>query len=142
MLGGGDGIAAGRVHDDDSLCGRRIEIDVIHTDPGPRNHAQLGRRRQQFRIGLGRTADNHGMCVGDGGQCVFPAHFARRSHLQAVYTRQNVKRGLVNAVWNQYVVGHAYTPRNSSMPASTSSSVAGCKSPMCAMRKVLPLILP
>ena len=38
VLGGGDGVAERRVHDDDALGGRRLDVDVVDADAGAADH--------------------------------------------------------------------------------------------------------
>ena len=40
---GGDHVAEGGVHHDDTLFRGRILVDVVRPDAGPRNHLQVGR---------------------------------------------------------------------------------------------------
>ena len=46
VLGGGDGIAEGRVHDDDALGGGGLDVDVVDADAGAADHLELGRQRR------------------------------------------------------------------------------------------------
>ena len=41
LLGGADGVAAGRVHDDDALARRGRDVDVVHADAGAHDGPQL-----------------------------------------------------------------------------------------------------
>ena len=41
VLGGGDGIAEGRVHDDDALGGRGLDVDVVDADAGAADHLEV-----------------------------------------------------------------------------------------------------
>src|SRR5690606_3738443 len=124
-----------------------------------RNHLEFGRGIDEFGIGFGGAADNQRVGVSDGGQSFVALHLAEGCNAQSVGLAQCIQRRLIDIIGNEYVVGHKqwspvelalllyndamhYTPRNSSRPDSTSSSMAGCISPMCAIRKVLPLILP
>ena len=50
VLGGGDGVAAGRVHDDDAALGGGVEVDVVDARAGARDHLQAVRVRE----GVGR----------------------------------------------------------------------------------------
>ena len=50
MLGRGDGIAEGRVHDDDALGGGGLDVDVVDADAGAADHlAAWPRRRSPSR---------------------------------------------------------------------------------------------
>ncbi len=40
VLGGGDRVAVGRVHDDDAALGRRRDIDIVDADPGAADHLE------------------------------------------------------------------------------------------------------
>src|SRR5215475_13560858 len=44
MLGGGDGIAERRVHDDNAFGGSRLDIDVVDADAGAADHLEAARR--------------------------------------------------------------------------------------------------
>ena len=68
VLGGGDGIAEGRVHHDDALGGRGGHVDIVDADAGAADHAQPAIRLGQHLLGhLGRRADGEPVIIADDG---------------------------------------------------------------------------
>ena len=65
VLGGGDGIAEGRVHDDDALGGGGPDVDVVDADAGAADHLQLGGGGDDLLGGLGGGADGEAVVVAD-----------------------------------------------------------------------------
>ena len=57
MLGRGDRIAEGRVHDDDALGGRRLDVDVVDADAGATDHLEVAGGGNDLLRYLGRRAD-------------------------------------------------------------------------------------
>ena len=64
VLGGGDVVAAGRVHDDDAALGRGVDVDVVDADAGAADHLEILRRVDQLRGDLGAAADHPAVVVG------------------------------------------------------------------------------
>ena len=61
MLGGRDGVAERRVHDDDALGGGGLDVDIVDADTGPADDLEVGGRRDHVSVRLaGRT---HGEAV-------------------------------------------------------------------------------
>ena len=58
VLGGADGVAAGRVHDHDALAGGRRDVDVVHADAGPHHRPQPARAFEQLRRHARGAADD------------------------------------------------------------------------------------
>ena len=65
MLGGGDGIAEGRVHHDDALGRRRRDVDVVDADASAADHLQVGRPFENLRRHLGGGSDHEAVVVAD-----------------------------------------------------------------------------
>ena len=61
VLCGGDRIAEGRVHDDDALGGRGLDVDVVDADAGAADHPELAGGRDHLLRHLGGGA--HGEAV-------------------------------------------------------------------------------
>src|SRR5262249_24703101 len=61
VLGGGDGIAVGRVHHDHALGGRCREVDVVDPDAGAADHLEPRGAVEQLGGDLGGGA--HGQAV-------------------------------------------------------------------------------
>ncbi len=66
LLGGADGVAAGRVHDDDALARRRCHVDVVHADAGADDDAQPARILQLSRRDARVAADDDAVGGADG----------------------------------------------------------------------------
>ena len=58
VLGHGDGIGAGSVHDRDALAGSGIQIDVVDAHAGAPDHPQLAGMFQQVGVHLHRRAND------------------------------------------------------------------------------------
>src|SRR4051812_14262219 len=66
MLGGRDGIAEGRVHDDDAALARRWYVDRVDADAGASDHLQAGQRGVHCRtIDPGRAANSDAVITTD-----------------------------------------------------------------------------
>ena len=61
VLGDGNRIAAGSIHDHDAALGGRIEIDVVDAHAGASDHAQFGRLVHHGRVDEGRRP--HHDCI-------------------------------------------------------------------------------
>ena len=57
VLGSGDGVAEGRVHDDDALGGGGLGVDVVDADAGAPDHLQVGGSGDDLLRHLGGGAD-------------------------------------------------------------------------------------
>jgi hypothetical protein len=58
MLGGGDGIATGSVHDDDTTARCGIHIDIVHSHTGATNDLQVRSGFQNSGGDFGLAADD------------------------------------------------------------------------------------
>ncbi len=58
VLGHGNGIGAGSVHDRDAFAGGGIQVDVVDAHAGASDHPQLAGMLQQFGVHLHRRADD------------------------------------------------------------------------------------
>ncbi len=67
VLGGGDGIAERRVHDDDAARGRRRYVDIIDADAGTADDFQALGIFQDFRRHLGGRTDGEAVVIADRG---------------------------------------------------------------------------
>ena len=68
MFGGGNGVAAGRVHDDHAALGGCLHVHVVHADACAANDAELLGRGEHLAGDLGLTANRNGLDIGDGGK--------------------------------------------------------------------------
>ena len=66
VLGCRDGVAEGRIHDDDAPRRGRLHVDVVDADAGPAHHLEVGGRGEHFPGDLGGGADGEAVIVGDG----------------------------------------------------------------------------
>ncbi len=67
VLGGGDGVAAGRVHDHDALARGGGHVDVVDADAGADDRAELARVLQTLGGDLGLRADDAGIELAERG---------------------------------------------------------------------------
>jgi hypothetical protein len=65
VLGGGDRIAVGRVHDDDAARARRLDIDIVDADAGAADDAEAIGDGEQFGRDLGRRAHRQPVILAD-----------------------------------------------------------------------------
>ena len=70
QLGGGEGVAAGRVHHDDPALRGRLDIDVVHAHAGAADDFELTRGLEHLLGDLGFRAHHDGIDLGDDGQQV------------------------------------------------------------------------
>ena len=64
VLGGRDRVAGRGVDDGDARPRRRVEVDVVHADPGPPDDDEARARGDQRRIDLDLAADDQGVVLG------------------------------------------------------------------------------
>src|SRR5207249_3191216 len=67
VLGGADGVSAGRVHDDDAAAGGGGHVDVIDADAGAGDGPQLAGVVEQVGGDLGAAADDAAVGGAEGG---------------------------------------------------------------------------
>ena len=72
VLGGGDGIAEGRVHHDDALGGGGRDVDIVDADAGAADHLQVLGRCEDLRRHLGGRADGEAVEVADRSRRACP----------------------------------------------------------------------
>ena len=65
VLGGGDGVSAGGVHDHDAALGGCIDIDIVHANAGAADGFEVLGRGNDVGADLGLTADDEGRILGD-----------------------------------------------------------------------------
>src|SRR5690606_20316175 len=65
VLGRGDRIAEGRVHDDDAAPRGGRDVDIVDADAGATDHLQLLRRLDELFGDLGGGTDGEAVIVGD-----------------------------------------------------------------------------
>jgi hypothetical protein len=106
MLGGGDGVAEGRVHDDDAVSRRGLDIDVVDADAGAADDFQTRRDLQQLLRHLGRRADGETVIAADDG-----AEIGGRKaglHIGVDTARaKNLDGGGRQLIGDEYLGGHA-----------------------------------
>src|SRR5262245_51354144 len=66
MLGGGDRIAEGRVHDDDALGGGRLDVDIVDANAGTADDLEFGRRGDDLLRCLGGRTHGQTVVAGNG----------------------------------------------------------------------------
>ena len=65
MLGRRDGVAHRRVHDDDTVPGRSLDVDIVDTDPGPAYDLQPAGAFEQFSRNLRCRTDCKSLILSD-----------------------------------------------------------------------------
>ena len=65
MFRRGHGVCTRRIEYDHATSRGRFHIDIIHSDPGPANNAQLLRRIENFSCDLSLTAHNDSLRITD-----------------------------------------------------------------------------
>ena len=88
VLGGADGVAAGRVHDDDALARGGGHVDVIHADAGADDGPQLAGIFQQLGRDLGAAADDHAVGRPQGSLAGAALEAGPVVHLEAGLSQQ------------------------------------------------------
>ena len=81
MLGGGDDVAARRVDDQDSPARRRGHVDVVDSDSGSSNHAQLSSGLDDRGRHAGLAAYDKRVEVGDAPDQFVFRQLADHGHL-------------------------------------------------------------
>src|SRR5690606_14971870 len=71
VLAGGDGVAAGGIHDDDAGGGGGVLVDVVRTDAGAADHLELFRVRERFGRDRRAAANDQPVVVADDGGQLF-----------------------------------------------------------------------
>ena len=65
MLGGGHGVALGRIEHNNAAAGGVGHVDVVHTHAGPANDLEVYGGVQHLGRGLGFAAHYQGVVLGD-----------------------------------------------------------------------------
>ena len=65
MFGGGDGVAAGRVHHNDAPARGGVHVHIVDTDTGPSDDFELLRGVDDFLGHLGLAADDQAFVLAD-----------------------------------------------------------------------------
>ena len=111
VLGGGDGVAAGGVHHDDAGGGGRLEVDVVHADPGAADHLEAVVAFKQVAADRGAATDNDTVDVGELLLEGIVVQFRLDQYLEIVVLLENIQAGLAQGVADQYAKsGHAPAP--------------------------------
>jgi hypothetical protein len=71
VLGGGDRVAEGRVHDDDAAARGGRDVDIVDADAGAADHLEIGRSRNQLLGRLGGRADGETVILADDFEQLF-----------------------------------------------------------------------
>src|SRR5581483_9957302 len=66
VLGGGDGVAVGRVHDDHALGGGGLDVDVVDADAGAAHHLEAVGGSKHLLRHLGGRAHGEAVVALDG----------------------------------------------------------------------------
>ena len=72
VLGRGDRVAGRRVDDDDPGPGRRIEVDVVHADPGAADDDEPATGRDELGVDLDLAPDDERVVVGQDRRVAGP----------------------------------------------------------------------
>ena len=67
VLGGGDGVAVGRIHHHDAGVGGCLDVDGIDANAGAADHLEPARLGQRLGRNLGGRADDEAVIVADAG---------------------------------------------------------------------------
>ena len=84
VLGGCDGVATGRVHDDDAALGGGLEVDVVHPCAGTGHDLEAAGVGERIGRDLGLAAHDQGLVAGE-----------RLTELPGRETRADVDLGLL-----------------------------------------------
>ena len=98
MLGGGNGVPAGRVHHDDPACGRGIDIDIVHPDAGASDGFEILGRGDDIRADFGLAAHHEGGELGDDLQQFVVRQPRLESDIQLTSLGQGIDAGLRNGI--------------------------------------------
>src|SRR5687767_186017 len=91
QFGGGDGVAAGGVHDHDPAAGGGFDIDVVHSDASATDDPELGGGFHDVAGDLGLGPDDHGRDVfDDGDEFVLLEAFIEDNDLEVLALLQQV----------------------------------------------------
>src|SRR5690606_31254880 len=71
MLGGGDGVAEGRVHHDDAAARGGGDVDIVDADAGAADHLEVGGGSDQLLRDLGGRADGEAVILADDFEELF-----------------------------------------------------------------------
>jgi hypothetical protein len=71
VLGGGDRVAEGRVHDDDAAARGGRDVDIVDADAGTADHLEIVGRRDQLFGRLGGRADGEAVILADDFEQLF-----------------------------------------------------------------------
>src|SRR5690606_11798106 len=82
-LGGGDGVARGGVHHDDTALGGGLDIDIVHADAGAANDLEQRRGGQHLLGDLGLGTHGDGVHVFDQLQNLFRGRAVGLDHFKA-----------------------------------------------------------
>ena len=67
MLGGGHGVADGRVDHGDAGPGGRVQVDVVHADAGAGDDLEIAAGGDHLLRDSGLAAHHQSIVAGDGG---------------------------------------------------------------------------
>ena len=131
VLGRGHDVAGRGIHDHDAPFGRRRDIDVVQTDPGPSDNLEPTACFQQVFGHLRRAADDQGVIVSDDGLELFRCKACFDVHINAVRFPKHLNPNLTQVVAYQYF--HSFFPPHSGM--TRISTIDGfAKRPISALR--------
>src|SRR5690348_14736749 len=133
MLGGADGIGAGRVHDRDTPFGGRRHVDGVHPDAGPGHHLEIRRAGDHVRSHLRLAADDEGRRRRECGIQLLARLAGEVDHVNLRGGREQGDPGVSQLVGDDDANAHA---RVRSMRARRFSRDATVWSPMWPIRKV------
>src|ERR1051326_5570652 len=134
MFGGGDGIAAGCVDDDDAALGGSIDVDGVNTRARPADHPQARGAAQDIRGDARLTADQERISLGQYAlewpqerQAVFGDRVRDQDQAHQPAAAVVAARSLLSSTFSA---------------CSTASRSSSMTQPMCPIRKILPVRLP
>ena len=107
MLGGGNGVPAGRVHHHDPARGGGIDIDIVHSDAGAADGFEILGRGYDIRADFGLTADHEGGEFGNDLEQLVVRQPWLESDIQLTALGQGIDAGLRNGIGDKdFGLGH------------------------------------
>ena len=102
MLGRRHDIGEGRVHDQDALSGRRLDVDVVEPDARTSDHLEILAHAQDLGVDLGGRTHQPVRRVGAGDRTEERRPLGPVEHLDVVARAQQLEPGPGNRLGDQY----------------------------------------
>ena len=107
MLGGGHGVAAGGVHDDDAARGGSVDVHVVHADPGAADCFEIFGCGDDIGSDFGLTAHHEGREFGNDLKQLVVRQAGLESYIQLTTLGQGVDAGLRDGIGDKdFGLGH------------------------------------